>query len=141
VKGSVTPQLYKLVDGEFFTCQTSSKPEKVPSNFVAGPSTDQQITRWSRTNPAGPLAQSLCEQTGTFFIYSDKKDEERTTNFPMPYDLPPNVAISGTWGSSVIVKEVTATGFTMENGQRGLDRCERHLDGEGYCGDKTAEGE
>jgi uncharacterized protein (TIGR03067 family) len=110
-KGSITPQLYKLVDGDLFTCQTSSKPERLPSNFVAGTGSDQQITRWSRTNPAGPLAAALCEQTGTFFLYSDKKEEERTTNFPMPYDLPPNVAISGPWGSSVIVKEVTATGF------------------------------
>jgi uncharacterized protein (TIGR03067 family) len=110
-KGKVTPQLYKLVDGELYTCQSSGKADKMPANFVAGLKSDQQITRWTKSHPGGPLRLALFEQTGSFFIYSDKKGEERVTNFPVPYALPPNVVVSGDWGSSVIVTEVTAQGF------------------------------
>src|SRR5262245_42123755 len=83
----------------------------MPANFVAGPGTDQQITRWSRNSPGGTLHLPLSKQEGS--CTSAPKEQGIVHRAP-PTALPPNVHCTGN-ALAPTVKEVTATGFNLKS--------------------------
>jgi hypothetical protein len=89
---------------------------------------DGKVATWSFTDlgaarptarepaPTPLLSATLFEQSGTFVPVAG---EDGVVNFPLPYALPPNVEISGSGSSEVVVKEATVTGFKWKSAAKG----------------------